>query len=299
MKYFYFASLVSVLFFSCKEPKLEGEFDEVTLYYYGRSHSGTTYEVPLKFYINGKETAFFVLYSLSPDLESGVYSYNDSLYINCQIFNDFAFTDKTFYKKVCKMGGNEITDGTVTVERASDKYNFIIDVTDNKGVNHKGTFKGKVKKENYHQQSNVNGLFANASIEKCSPGFPYGLPENYDGGITWIELRAGDWVSGMEVNIIFLHSELNDFTGVHYANSSLTLQSMYYKNLEDRNHMRLVSGTFTVTRVDDKPYKFKIDVDVAAANGDIIQGSFDGGEIWFSGYGYQNYADYYYADYYL
>jgi len=306
-KYIYFLAL-SVLFFSCEEEEFRGEFDSVTLYYYGRSHSGLTYEVPLKFYSNGKETAFFVLYSLSPNLENGTYNYNDLLHFNCQTFRDFAFTNNTFYKNVCKWNNNVIIDGTVTVEKSNDNYTFLIDVTYIKGENHKGTFKGKVKKENYHKQSNVNGVFASASIDNCVNDRVFGLPEDYSGGLTWLTVSSGDILLGMTVNIICLRPSPNDFTGVYevnpnangrYSPDGSAIQNGYDKKgtLGVQNEYKLISGTFIVTRV-DKPWRFKIDVDVVAENGDIIQGSFDGGEIWFSGYDYQNYADYNYADYY-
>jgi len=305
-KYIYVFILLFLLL-SCQKENFKGEFDNVTLYYYGRSHSSTTYEIPLKFYNNGKEIAFFVLYSLSPDLENGVYNFNDSLHRNCQAFQHFAFVDKTFYKGVCKWEGNEITNGMVTVNKQGENYTFIIDIIDYKGENHKGTFKGKVKKENYHQQSKVNGLFAAAYIDNHTQ-WTLGVPEDYSGGITWLSVFSGDRLNGKAVNIIYSHSNPNDFTGVYYVNPNangkynsdgLAIQNAYDKHgvQSIQNKYKLVSGTFKVTQV-NKPWQFKIDIDVVAENGDIIQGSFDGGEIWFSGYDYQTYANYIYADYY-
>jgi len=293
--------------FSCGGPGPKGDFDNVTLYYYGRSNIGITYEVPLRFYSNGKEVAFFVLYSLSPDLENGVYNFNDSIYPSCQSFPDFAFVNKTFYKGVCRWKNNIIIGGTVTVEKKGDNYTFIIDVTDYKGEGHKSTFTGKVKKENYHQQSQINGIFASAVIFNDTGKPYYNLPADYLGGVTFLNVSYGDILYGIKVSVIYLHPNPNDFTGVYYVNpnanglynpDSYIIQNIYVEGLVTQNTYRLASGTFKIIKI-DKPWHFKIDVDVVASNGEVIQGSFDGGEIWFSDDSYpyysgKNYADYYY-----
>jgi len=310
--YFLFATLFLV---SCREPEPKEDYN-VILYYYGRSNLGMTYEVPIRFHSDGKEIAFFVLYSLSPDLENGVYNYNDSIYPSCQSFPDFAFIDKTFYKGVCKWKNNIITGGTVTVDRQGDNYTFIIDVTDYKGENHKATFTGKVKKENYHQQSKINGIFAAADIFNDKNHWSHVLPADYSGGVTWLNIHYGYVLYWNKVNIMYLHPNPNDFTGVYYINpnangiynpDSYIIQNLYEKGFGSENTYQLVSGTITVTRV-DKPWSFKIDVDVVASDGNLIQGtfgdgeviqdSFDGGQIWFFGYDYPNYSGKNYADYY-
>ncbi|MDR0829632.1 MAG: hypothetical protein LBN95_05935 [Prevotellaceae bacterium] len=296
---------------SCKN----NDNSEITLYYYGRSPIGTTFEVPVRFYENGKEKAFFVFYSSDQNLESGVYEYNDTVYPPSFYWGiGFCYANKTFYKEVSKWESNYITGGNVNITRNGEQYTFLIDVTDNKGEKHIEKFEGKAKKESYHQQSIVKGEFSTADIENCmvETHFTSRLPADYSGGMTWLYLESGDVLNGKRINIIFLHSNANDFTGTYSvdanANGSYREGKDMIQNIVELYPKRsqydpkLISGTFTISKV-DKPWHFKIDVDVVDDLGDIIQGSFDGGQITFSDYDYARYGnwnnvpDYYYFPY--
>ena len=131
------------------------------------------------------------------------------------------------------------------------------------------------------------------------------FPADYLGGITWVIVyNRYDRLSDIKINIIYRHPDPNDFTGVYHINpnanglynpDSYMIQNIYEKSLD--SIYWLVSGTLTVTRV-DKPWSFKIDVDVVSENGEVIQGSFDGGSVCFYNYDYPNYSGKKYADYY-
>jgi len=285
---FYLIILTSVCLFSCKPQRFNEIFDSVIIYDYGRSPIGTTYDVPVKFFFNNKEIATFHLYSFYSDLESGVYNYNDvKRSTNGIAFEKFGCSNKTFFKGECKWGDNIITGGTVTVDKQGDKYTFIVDVVDNKGEQHYGKFNGKVKKEDWYKKSQT-GLFAAVTI-----GESLTQVEGYK--ITVVQLDAGDTKNNLTVSISIIKPENNNgITGVHqvYYNAHIAYAIdnglevcnnwCSYKNypVEDNlpygvNFMELNTGTITVMRV-NKPWKYEIDVDVVAANGYEIKGSYTG-----------------------
>jgi hypothetical protein len=83
---------------------------------------------------------------------------------------------------------------------------------------------------------------------------------------------------------MYLHPDKNDPTGTYYINPNANhyyqegenvYQNVCFYGLVPQNIASLVSGSITIARV-DKPYKFKIDVDVVDENGRQIQGCFDG-----------------------
>jgi len=292
--YFLFALFV---FVSCNKPYNDNTFTDVTLYYYGYSGMGYTYEVPVRFFINKKVEAFFILYSIDKDLKEGVYNYNDVFVPNLGMwdYGNIVFTNFTFFKGKCKWKDNIITDGFVTVERNGNNYTFIIDVTDNTGAIHTGKYQGKVKKENFEIQSKIGGVFALASVENRigDPwAGPVGLPSSYSGGNTWVQVEAGEKNDGYMVNMLYLHPDKNDPTGTYYVNPNangyyregeIVYQNLCSYNISQTNTRQLLSGSITITRV-DKPWKFRIDVNVTDEDGGHIQGCFDGVDMWLSGY---------------
>ena len=260
------------------------------MYDYGRSPIGLTFDVPVKFLFNNKEMAMFHLYSCSPDLEDGVYSYNEKLVNTALSFYQYGCSDKTFFKGKCKWGNNIITGGTVTVERNNDDYTFVMDVVDNTGEIHYGIYQGKVKKENWHTKSNVN-MFVAGGLYNCkgSMGAPVGTPQDFSGGISICGLETGDINKYIQVCFSFSHSDENSPTGTYNINPNangyfypdITVYVNYLRVNQSATFYKLTYGTFTITRV-NKPHKFRIDVDAVAENGYIIKGCYDGGEGWFS-----------------
>ena len=252
---------------------------------------GYTYEVPIRFfYPNGKEMAFFILYSTDKDLKEGVYKYNDVFVPNTSWDFDIVYSNFTFFKGKCRWEGLNIIDGDVTVKKNNDEYEFILYVKDVTGEYHAAIFNGKVKKEKYETQSKIGGVFADASLDNRvgDPwAGPVGLPSNYNGGNTSLTLQAGEMNDGYIVSMHYLHPNKNDPTGTYYMNPNA---NGYYKpgeiiyqndcsyNITYANSRQLVSGSITITRV-NKPHKFRIDVDVTDEKGGHIQGCFDGGAM--------------------
>jgi len=289
----YLILLMFVCLYSCKEQKFEEEFDSVVIYDYGNSQLGVTYDVPVKFFFNGKEIATFHLYSFSPNLESGIYICSDETAAAYQVaFSpEFKGVNKTFFKGDCKWENNIITGGSVTVDKQGDNYTFIVDVVDNTGKQHYGKYSGKVQKEDWYVKSEIGGIF-------CSVGFVEGYFQPID--INYIGVRmqmdAGDIYNRLSVSLGFLlHIEDSDITRVYHINPNPTgnpnnaTDGVYsnfciYKNYpaEGDNSgafgINLTSGTITISRVNEK-WQYRIDVDVIAENGYQIKGCFNGGEI--------------------
>jgi len=272
----------------------DGVFDNVVIYDYGHSQLGVTYDVPVKFFFNNEEMATFHLYSFYADLESGIYNCSDVMAQAMQIpFGEtFKGVNKTFFKGDCKWGNNIITDGSVTVEKSGDKYTFIVDVTDNKGEHHYGKFNGKIKKENWHTKSTL-GLFNTVGISESLIQI-----EGYI--VSFIQLDAGYLIKNdtetisvkLTVGLDIIKPENNNgITGVHHvyehAGREYAIANGFdvcgnycsYKDYPIKDNlpygvqfMQLQSGTITITRVNE-PYKYRVDVDVVAANGYKIKGS--------------------------
>ena len=277
---------------SCERKVFYDTFDKVVIYDYGRSPIGLTFDVPVKFFFNKKEIATFHLYSIFPDLENGVYKYNETA-VNSIVFTETSTTsDKTFFKGRCKWGDNIITDGTVTVDKQGDNYTFIVEITDNTGTLHYGKFSGKVKKEDWHTKSNVN-LFVTGTLtnEKGSMGAPVGTPSDFSGGISLLFLDAGDVNKQIYVSLEFSHNNENDPTGTYNINPNAN--GFFYPDINVYQNTlvincrlpsyQLTSGTITITRV-NKPTKFRIDVDVITENGWVIKGCYDGGKYFICDY---------------
>lgn len=292
MKKILYLFLIIVCVSCCKPEINNNTFTDVTLYYYGYSNMGYTYEVPLRFYKDGKVEAFFILYSVDKDLKSGVYHYNDVFEPNADTWNDtIVYSNFTFFKGKCHWGNNIITEGAVTVERKNDEYTFLICAIDNKGEAHIGKYQGKVKKQNFEKQSKIGGVFAAASLSDANDPWlrPIGLPSDYAGGATMVQVEAGERYDGYTVNMMYLHPDKNDPTGTYYVNpdadgyyheGEIVYQNYcLYKLLITTwlDTKILASGTITITRV-NKPWKFRIDVDVTDKEGGHIKGFFDGGE---------------------
>jgi hypothetical protein len=291
MKKIYYFLFLIVLCLSCERENKNSIFTDVTLYYYGYSGMGYTYEVPVRFFTGGKEVAFFILYSTDKDLKTGVYNYNEKIVYDADYNNNYiTCTNFTFFKGKCRWGDINIKAGSVTVERNNDDYSFIIDVVDNKGDTHKGKYQGKVKKQNFARQSEIGGVFAVLHLTNANNQWerPVGLPDDYAGGLTMLQVEAGEKNEAYVVNIMYLHPDENDPTGTYYINPNANYyyqegenvyQNYCYYSLAPQNFTSLVSGSITITRV-NKPYKFKIDVDVTDRKGGQIQGCFDGIDYW-------------------
>jgi len=288
MKRLIFFSVITLSFIlnSCNKETIE---DRVILYYYGYSGMGYTYEVPVRFYV-GDTVVFFILYSTDKNLKEGIYKYNEKIVVDADIWNDdIAYTDLTFFKNKCTWGSSNITDGYVSVEKDGEIYTFVIGVQTTNGVWHNWQYQGKVKKEKYKIQSEVGGFFAVAHLTNTDNYWerPFGLPSDYNGGMSWVQVEAGSTIKGYMVNMLYLHPNVNDPTGTYYvnpnANGYYQEGESAYQNIceynKNFNGIQLASGYITITRV-NKPYKFKIDVDVTDINGRHIQGSWDGGVMW-------------------
>ena len=283
----FFSLVISCILNSCKEKEPQG--NNVTLYYYGYSGMGYTYEVPLRFYDGNELVGFFILYSTDKDLKEGIYKYNDKFVESYDIWNfETSYLDFTFFKNKCKWGDKYVTDGYVYVEKEGEIYTFVVSVQTADGIWHDWQYSGKVKKEIFETQSEVGGFFAVAHLMNHLdnlPGRPWGLPSDYSGGNTWVQVEAGTLNQSYIVNIQYTHPDANDPTGTYYINPNA---NGYYQEGENAyqnlcsygySYINLVSGFITITRV-DKPHKFKIDVDVTDINGGHIQGSWDGGVMW-------------------
>jgi hypothetical protein len=270
MKKILFLLFISLCVFSCKQ-EINNEFDNVVLCYYGRSPIGTTFEVPVRFYNNGKEIATFTLYSYNDDLENGIYKYNDTTYAGVNWVRNSYYVDKTFYKGLCKWGDKIITDGSVTVTKGNDTYTFIVDVTDNTGEKHTGKFKGNVTKENKYPQSEIKGKFAEVYVTDSGWQGAHKL---------MIGLMGGDKFYGLQIYYSMPCEEMpNDIVGLYQINDGSTdYWSKYWSNglvpFLESDCFKLVDGQITVSRDNNK---YKIDVDVTDVNGYRIQECFDGG----------------------
>ena len=283
----FFSLIISFILNSCEE-KPKG--NNVTLYYYGYSGMGYTYEVPLRFYYGNEVIGFFKLYSTDKDLQEGLYTYNEKVVDMYGVGDsNVAYKDFTFFKNQCKWGDRYVTDGYVSVKKEGEIYTFVVSVQTADGIWHDWQYCGKIKKEKFEAQSEVQGFFADAYLGNrllYNPlGRPWGLPSDYSGGNTWVQVEAGTIYQSYIVSMLYTHPNANNPTGIYYVNSNA---NGYYQEGESAyqnecsytglSYIKLESGFITITRV-DKPYKFKIDVDVTDINGGHIQGSFDGGHI--------------------
>jgi len=287
MKKIIYLFLLLITLFSCKkEPK----GNSVTLYYYGYSGMGYTYEVPVRFYKGNELVGFFILYSTDKDLKEGIYKYNDKFVESYDIWNsETSYLDFTFFKNKCKWGDKYVTDGYVAVEKKDNIYTFVVSAQTSDGVWHNDyQYVGKVKKEKFETQSNVGGFFAVAHLTNTDNYWerPFGLPSDYNGGMSWVQVEAGTVSKCYIVSMLYTHPDANDPTGTYYinpnANGYYQVGENAYQNDCSYNgltYIDLASGSITITRV-NKPQKFKIDVDVTDINGRQIQGSWDGGVMW-------------------
>ena len=280
MKKILFYILTFFTFLSC-EKKPKGDFQSVILYNYGRSEIGTTYDVPLKFIVNStKEEVLFHLYSFDPNLEAGIYTYNDRDRFDCRMWGPYNCTNMTFYQNRCKWGNKYITDGYVYVERDGDIYTFVVSAQTADGNWQDWQYNGKVKRQDWHEKSNIGGMFAHLSVDDARnfPAVPRPLPQGYNGA-TMLAFLAGDADYGIAFFLKYMHENPNSPTGTYSVVGNHMIQDIYYPYSSERiNPKHLVSGTFTVTRI-DKPHKYRVDIDVVDENGRVIQGCFDGGDL--------------------
>ncbi|MDR1544166.1 MAG: hypothetical protein LBS50_07160 [Prevotellaceae bacterium] len=267
-----FVLLIVLSLFSCKED-IDITFDKAIIYNYGHSEIGITYDIPVKFFVKNKEIAYFRLYSMDENLANGIYNYSDVDVVNYIPFGYRAnCSDKTFFKDRCKWNNNTITRGSVTVEKQNDKYTFIVNITDNKGVQHRGKFSGKVKKEDWYEKSKTGGLFNCADIWES-----YRQPN--DGTFEFaLQMNSGDTNNEIQLNATFIVNNPTDATGVYEFYNDVWCQYTNYPvqgSTARPNEFIQASGTIIITRVNEG-WKYKVDVDVVSEKGVVIKGSFDG-----------------------
>jgi len=226
MKKFIIFIFVLFTLFSCKkEPK--GDFESVTLYNYGRSKIGTTYDIPLKFIVNStKEEVLFRLYSLDPNLAEGIYNYTDKDINDCRIWGPYNCTDKTFFKNRCKWGSSYIVDGYISVEKNKDIYTFVIGVYTQDGKLHTGQYEGKVQKKDWYEKSKIGGMFATLGVIDYKNFPPYLYP-NYSGGVTMLGVQAGNSYYGLSFFILYMHENPNNPIGTYSITSDNVIQKIY------------------------------------------------------------------------
>jgi len=272
----YFTFVLFTLLSCKKEDNIR-----VIIYNYGRSEIGTTFDIPVKFIIDDKTEAIFRLYSYDQNLAEGIYQYNDKDIHDCRMWGPYNCTDKTFFKNRCKWGDKYVTDGYVSVEKESEIYTFVVGVQTTDGVWHNDyQYIGKVKRENWKTKSDVGGMFCALDITNAinNPGTPHPLPQGYNGA-TMLCVATGDIYYGITFFLKYMHPEFDDPTGTYSITGNDIIQKIYTPNVTGfGTSIKLVSGTFTVTRV-NKPWKFRVDIDVVDEKGRVIQGCFDGGEL--------------------
>ena len=272
-KILYFTFIIFT-FLSCKEDET---IEKVIIYDYGRSEIGTTFDIPIKFIIDEKTEAIFRLYSYDQNLEAGIYQYNDKDVKDCRMWGPFNCKDKTFFKDRCKWGSSYVTGGYVSVEKEGEIYTFVVSVQTTDGIWHDWQYNGKVKKQDWHEKSKIKGMFVELGLDDYKNKSPYLYP-NYTGGVTMLSVEGGDASYCIRFFFIYMHENPDTPTGTYSITGDNIIQRIYLKSIFSDTYTYLVSGTFTVTRV-DKPHKYRVDIDVVDENGRVIQGCFDGGHI--------------------
>ena len=264
--------VIGICFISCK--KEEQTIDSVELYYKGRTVIHSTFNVPLKFYANGKLVLEMLLWSLDSTLESGRYTLCPDKPSGG--WSEKGNINKTFSREHCFWNGRLIKDGYIDVNKYGNKYTFHINLIDVKGKQLITEYSGNIANKTSSTITPYLGFFNSFSLEKTK--------KFVDGKATdvfIVSARTGDWLSVYyrEIHIFFRTESMTFPEGYHSIKDTETYPAYLYREQFCGQQANIVSGSFSITPTSSYP-PYRLDMDITTEDGEHILGNYINGELY-------------------